>query len=263
MKNRCFFNPSQKSPGFVPGDKRTLSSAREGAPAFRPRGSTEKAVVLLSGGLDSATTLYLAQGDNFDCYCLIFDYAQRHKREISSAKKIARKAGAKFTVVKVSLPWGGSSLLDKHAQVSLAVGKNNGCIPPTYVPARNIIFLSSALSYAEAIKAKAIFIGAHAQDYSGYPDCRPEFYRAFRKAALHGTKSGTEKEAIAIKAPLIAKTKAEIIRLGASLGVPFELTWSCYRGGRFPCGKCDSCFYRSKGFKEAGLRDPLGKRKGK
>jgi 7-cyano-7-deazaguanine synthase len=130
-------------------------------------------------------------------------------------------------------------------------------IPSTYVPARNIIFLSFALSYAEAIKAGAIFIGAHSQDYSGYPDCRPEFYRAFSKVIATGTKSGVEKRKIQIKTPLIRKTKAQIIRLGKSLGVPFALTWSCYRGGKRPCGICDSCYFRAKGFREAGLIDPL------
>ena len=223
----------------------------------------KKAVVLLSGGLDSATTLYLARKQGFVCRCLIFDYSQRHAREINSAKKIARRAGSKYMVVKISFPWGGSALLDEHADMPLAVGEAENSIPPTYVPARNIVFLSFALSYAETIKAKAIFIGAHDEDYSGYPDCRPEFYRSFRKAAKHGTKSGAENQAIKIKTPLGLKNKAEIIRLGKSLGVPFELTWSCYRGMKYPCGKCDSCFYRAKGFKEAGLHDPLDTRKEK
>jgi 7-cyano-7-deazaguanine synthase len=130
-------------------------------------------------------------------------------------------------------------------------------IPSTYVPARNIIFLSFALSYAEAIGARAIFIGAHSQDYSGYPDCRPEFYRAFSQIITTGTKTGIEKRSIKIETPLIHKAKAEIIRLGARLGVPFEFTWSCYQGGNRPCGKCDSCCFRAKGFKEAGITDPL------
>jgi len=218
---------------------------------------SKRAVVLLSGGLDSATTLYIAKAEGNRCHCLIFDYAQRHKREIESAKKIARKANCKYMVIKISLPWGGSALLDKHAGVPLAVGARKNFIPATYVPARNIIFLSSALSYAEAIGAQAVFIGAHAQDYSGYPDCRPQFFRAFRKTAAYGTKSGVEKRKIEIKTPLIAKTKAQIIRLGASLGVPFALTWSCYQGGRRPCGKCDSCYYRAKGFRQARMEDSL------
>jgi len=127
-------------------------------------------------------------------------------------------------------------------------------VPSTYVPARNIIFLSFALSFAETIKASAIFIGAHAQDYSGYPDCRPEFFKAFEKTAKTGTASGDK---IKIIAPLLHKNKSQIIRLGQRLGVPFELTWSCYRGKKYPCGKCDSCYYRAKGFKEAGFLDPL------
>jgi len=125
------------------------------------------------------------------------------------------------------------------------------------VPGRNIIFLSFALSYAETIGAKAIYIGAHAQDYSGYPDCRPEFYRAFRKVISCGTKAGVEKKEIEVRVPLINKNKAQIIRLGVRLGVPFEFTWSCYRGRRVPCGECDSCYFRAKGFKEAGIIDPL------
>ncbi len=226
------------------------------------KNKSKKAVVLLSGGLDSATTLYLAKREGFVCYCLIFDYTQRHKREIESAKSIAKKAHCKYLVVKVSLPWGGSSLLDLHDNIPVASDKPNKGIPSTYVPARNIIFLSSALSYAEAIGAKAVFIGSHAQDYSGYPDCRPGFYHAFRKAAARGTKRGAQKNSIAIKTPLIMKNKAGIIRLGMSLGVPFELTWSCYSGSLKPCGKCDSCYYRAKGFNEAGIEDPLIKRKG-
>jgi len=129
-------------------------------------------------------------------------------------------------------------------------------IPSTYVPSRNIIFLSFALSYAEAKGAGAVYIGAHTQDYSGYPDCRPEFFSAFNKIISCGTKAGIEKRKIRIETPLIRKNKAQIIRIGSALGVPFELTWSCYWGGRRPCGRCDSCYYRMKGFKEAGIQDP-------
>jgi 7-cyano-7-deazaguanine synthase len=223
-----------------------------------------QAVVLLSGGLDSATTLYLAKKRGYKCFGLIFDYGQRHKREIESAKKIAKSARCPYRIIKINLPWKGSSLLDK--QINLPIGvKVSKCqsvkgIPNTYVPARNIIFLSFALSCAEAIKAQGIFIGAHTQDYSGYPDCRPEFYRAFSRVITTGTKSGVEQRKIKIETPLIRKSKAQIIEMGITLGVPFQLTWSCYQGGSRPCGKCDSCYYRAKGFKKAGIKDPLIKR---
>lgn len=219
-----------------------------------------KAVVLLSGGLDSATTLFLAKKNGFRCYCLLFDYGQRHRREINAAKNIARKAHYQFEVLKIKLPWKGSSLLDnksKIRQITSQASQVTSKIPSTYVPGRNIIFLSFALSYAEAIEAEAIFIGAHAQDYSGYPDCRPEFFKAFSKVVSKGTKAGIENRRIAIKAPLINKNKAQIIRLASRLGVPFNLTWSCYRGGKTPCGKCDSCYFRAKGFAEAKIRDTL------
>lgn len=221
----------------------------------------KKAVVLLSGGLDSATTLYLARDKGYECFCLIFDYGQRHKRELESAKAIAGKAGCAWRIVKISLPWKGSSLLDRNIKISepknRKTKKPKNEIPLTYVPGRNIIFLSFALSYAEAIGAGSIFIGANAIDYSGYPDCRPEFYNAFIKAANLGTKAGVEGKKIKVITPLIRKTKAQIVKLGIGLGVPYGLTWSCYRGGKTPCGKCDSCNFRAKGFQEAGVRDPL------
>ena len=210
---------------------------------------SKKAVVLLSGGIDSATCLYLAKKRKFSPYCLIFDYGQRHYREIESAKKIAQKAKVDFLICKINFPWKGSSLLDMR----LAVPKHSRGIPSTYVAARNIIFLSFALSYAEAIKAGAIFIGANARDFSGYPDCRPNFYSAFRKVA----KTGLKNQNIRIFTPLINKTKAEIIKLGWQFGLPFELSWSCYRGAVKPCGLCDSCRFRAKGFREAKLKDPL------
>lgn len=220
-----------------------------------------QAVVLLSGGLDSATTLYFAKKAGFECHCLIFDYGQRHHREIKSAKTIAQSAKCTFKIIKISLPWKGSSLLDKNIKVRefkrLGAQELISKIPCTYVPARNIIFLSFALSFAEAVKAEAIFIGAHSEDYSGYPDCRPEFYRAFKKIIATGTKAGVEKKSIEIKTPLIHKSKAQIIKLGLSLRVPFEFTWSCYKGGRKPCSKCDSCYYRAKGFRDMGIIDPL------
>lgn len=215
----------------------------------------KKAIVLLSGGLDSATTLYIARKRGLKCSCLIFDYGQRHRREINAAKKIAQISGCPWQVVKIALPWKGSSLLDKKMKLPVT-GRRAEAIPSTYVPGRNIIFLSFALSYAEAIQAQDIFIGAHSQDYSGYPDCRPEFYQAFNKIITVGTKAGIEKKGIKIRTPLIHKTKAQIIRQGVHLAVPFEFTWSCYKGTKAPCGECDSCYFRAKGFKEAGIEDP-------
>lgn len=217
----------------------------------------KKAVVLLSGGLDSATTLYFAKRKGFECVCLIFDYGQRHKKEIISAKAIAEKAHCPSHIIKIALPWKGSSLLDRKIRLSGFRVQDSGEIPLTYVPARNIIFLSFALSCAEAIGAQAIFIGANSVDYSGYPDCRPEFYKAFIAAAKAGTKVGVEGKPIQIITPLIHKTKAQIVKLGLRLKVPYELSWSCYQGGKTPCGKCDSCRLRAKGFKEAGSPDPL------
>jgi len=220
-------------------------------------GMRKKAIILLSGGLDSATTLYYAGSKGYDCRCLIFDYGQRHKKEVESAKKIAKSCGAAYEVIKFGLPWEGSVLLDGDAAVPKNRPHMKQGIPSTYVPARNTIFLSFAVSYAEAIGAGAIFIGANAVDFSGYPDCRPEYYRVFDKLIKRGTKAGAEKKKIRIFTPLIYKTKAQIIKLGTKLGVPYEYTWSCYAGGRRPCLECDSCVFRAKGFKEAGVRDPL------
>lgn len=215
------------------------------------------AVVLLSGGLDSATALYFAKSKGYRCLCLNFDYGQRHKKEIKCAKKIAQRANCKLQVVKINFPWKGSSLLDKKTTLPQDFFKRKKQIPSTYVPARNIIFLSFALSLAEVAGAEAIFIGANSIDYSGYPDCRPDFFYAFRKMAILGTKSGTEAKRIKIIAPLIYKTKSQIIKLGLKLKVPYELTWSCYKGEKLPCAKCDSCILRAKGFQELGIDDPL------
>ncbi|MCX5715504.1 MAG: 7-cyano-7-deazaguanine synthase QueC [Candidatus Omnitrophica bacterium] len=212
-----------------------------------------QAVVLLSGGLDSSTTLYYARSKGYKCYCLIFDYGQRHSREIRSAKKIAAGAKCPYKVLKIKFPWKGSALLDRKIKIR-SCGLGTKGIPATYVPARNIIFLSFAISYAETLAAKKIFIGANAVDYSGYPDCRPEFLAAFRKVIQTGTKTGP---GINVEAPLMRKSKKEIAFLAQRLKVPLQLTWSCYKGGSRPCGLCDSCVLRAKGFREAGIKDPL------
>ncbi|MFQ5680669.1 MAG: 7-cyano-7-deazaguanine synthase QueC [Candidatus Omnitrophota bacterium] len=220
---------------------------------------SRKAVVLLSGGLDSSTVLYMARADGYRTFCLIFDYGQRHRKEIKSAQVIARKARSAYKVVKFNLPWKGSSLLDRKMAVPRASvgagGKQK--IPSTYVPARNTIFISFGLSCAEAIGATTVFIGANSLDYSGYPDCRPGYYRAFGRLASLATKRGVEGEEISIATPLLRKTKLEILRQALSLGVPLEMTWSCYKGNRRPCGVCDSCLLREKAFSRLKIRDPL------
>ncbi len=214
-----------------------------------------RAVVLLSGGLDSTTVLYEAQRQGFQTSCLTFDYGQRHKKEIRRAEKIARLSGSPWQPVRFGLPWKGSSLLDR----SMAVPKNRSLkrgIPSTYVPGRNIIFLSIAASFAECIGARVIFIGANEIDFSGYPDCRQGFLRAFERALREGTKQGVAGRGIALKAPLLKKNKAQIVAMARRLGVPLRLTWSCYQGGRRPCGTCDSCRLRRQGFIDAGFPDP-------
>lgn len=211
----------------------------------------KKAVVLLSGGLDSTTVLYYAKEKGFDCFCLIFDYGQRHKKEIEAARKIAKKAGFPFKILKLSFPFKNSSLLNMSLKIPSANSARKTALPSTYVPGRNTIFLSHALSLAESIKASAIFIGANEIDYSGYPDCRPDYLRAWQRLV---NSLGLE---IKIQAPLIHMNKAQIVELGQKLGAPLDLTWSCYRGGKKPCGKCDSCAFRQKGFSEAGFTDPI------
>ena len=219
----------------------------------------KKAVVLLSGGLDSAVALFLARKKSYRLHAITFDYGQRHKKEIEFAGKLARRCGADLKVVKLEMPWKGSSITDKSRKMPSGRSPEEIArrgIPSTYVPARNTIFLSIAASYAEAIGASAIFIGAHVEDSSGYPDCRPGYLKAFDRVVRTGTKRGLEKK-LRLEFPLIAKSKAEIIKLGYRLGVPFEFTWSCYSGLAVPCGKCDSCVLRAKGFKETGSEDPL------
>lgn len=222
-----------------------------------------KAVVLLSGGIDSSTTLYLACKEGYTCYALIIDYGQRHRKEIEFASKIAQEARCQeIKKIKIDLPWRGSALLDE--KMSIPRGRDlkqmAENIPVTYVPGRNMIFLSLAVSWAEVLEAEAVFIGANALDYSGYPDCRPFFFEAFRQTICKGTRTGVEGREIKIKTPLIDWTKAKIIEEGMKLGVPYEYTWSCYQGEDQPCGECDSCRLRAKGFEEAGFTDPLLKK---
>lgn len=222
-----------------------------------------QAVCLLSGGLDSSTCLAIARREGFDCYCLSFDYGQRHAVEIEAAANVARQLGAKeHRIAKIDLRcFGGSALTsDWEVPKDRAESEMGGSIPVTYVPARNTIFLSFALAYAEVSGASDIFIGVNAVDYSGYPDCRPEFIRAFEALANLATKAGVEGASkYKIHTPLIEMTKADIVRKAVELGVDLSLTHSCYDPGPAgrPCGRCDSCTLRQKGFAAAGLIDPL------
>jgi 7-cyano-7-deazaguanine synthase len=220
-----------------------------------------KAVVLLSGGLDSSTVLYQALQDGCECYALSFDYQQRHRRELEAAAAIASAAQVKeHQVITFDLrQWGGSALTDNNLDLpsDRSLGEMSQNIPITYVPARNTIFLSFALAYAEAAGAERVYIGVNALDYSGYPDCRPDYIQAMQEVFRLGTKQGREKEAIAIVTPLINLKKTEIIQIGNQLGVPWEQTWSCYAGGELACGVCDSCRLRFAAFEELGLEDPI------
>jgi 7-cyano-7-deazaguanine synthase len=254
----------------------------------------KKAVILLSGGIDSSTSLAIAKSEGYELYSLTFDYNQRHKRELESASLISSALGVKnHLVIKFDLrEIGGSALTsgikvpkEREAFSTKQSAKklkpktlNSKLIPVTYVPARNTIFLSFALAWAEVIEAENIFIGANAVDYSGYPDCRPEYLKAFENMANLATKASVEgKLNFVIKAPLILMKKSEIIKRGTELGLDYSLTWSCYdpepkkvkseksevkshetqNSKLVPCGKCDSCIFRAKGFREAGLKDPL------
>lgn len=247
---------------------------------------TKKAVVLLSGGIDSSTTAAIAKAEGYELYALSFDYGQRHRLELESAKKVAESLGAKkHLIIKFDLREIGGSALTADIEVPKKSPDNTGTvpilqlrpapsvnpgqsplqhsntpIPVTYVPARNTIFLSFALGWAEVLGASDIFIGTNAVDYSGYPDCRPEYLKAFEEMANLATRVSVEgKIKFKIKAPLLYMTKGEIIKKGTELGFDYDLTWSCYDplpDGR-PCKKCDSCIFRAKGFKEAGIKDPL------
>ncbi len=222
-----------------------------------------KAVCLLSGGLDSSTCLALARRDGYDCYALSFDYGQRHQRELQSARTVAESLGAAaHKVLRIDLRvFGGSALTDRidvpKGRSAVDIGQG---IPVTYVPARNTIFLACALAWAEVLEASDIFIGVNAIDYSGYPDCRPEFIAAFEGMANLATAAAVEgRTRISIHTPLLRLSKAGIVALAQQLGLDFRLTWSCYdpdNTGR-PCGACDSCLLRAKGFAEAGVSDTL------
>ncbi len=214
------------------------------------------AIVLLSGGLDSTTLLAMAREEGYGLYALTFRYGQRHHQELAAAKKVTEAFPVReHRVVEIDLRAFGGSALTDNIDVP-KTGTLSANIPVTYVPARNTIFLSYALAWAEVLGIGDIFIGVHAVDYSGYPDCRPEFYRAFSTVIAAGTKCGCQGRPVVVKTPLIHKSKAQIIRLGQRLEVPFALTWSCYQGGCRPCGSCESCNFREKGFREVGLKDP-------
>jgi len=222
-----------------------------------------KGVVLVSGGLDSTTILAIVKHEGYDIYALSFDYGQRHKLELKAAQKVARHFGAKrHLILRLDLDTIGGSALTEDIPIPKGrklkeIGSDE--VPITYVPARNTIFLAYALAWAEVLDASDIFIGVNAIDYSGYPDCRPEFIESFQRTANLATKAGVEGKGIKIHTPLIKMTKGEIIEKGISLGVDYAMTHSCYSPEKddLPCGQCDSCLLRKKGFEEAGIPDPL------
>jgi len=223
--------------------------------------TSPKAVVLLSGGLDSATTLALARRDGFASYALTFRYGQRHAGEVDAARQVAQALGAaRHAIVDIDLrQFGGSALTDDAIVIPKDRAQGDGAIPVTYVPARNTIFLSLALAWAEVLGASDVFIGVNALDYSGYPDCRPEYIAAFQRMADLATKAGVEDgQRLTIHTPLIAMSKRQIIEQGLALGVDYRLTTSCYdpSPAGAACGRCDACRLRQKGFAEAGVRDP-------
>ena len=219
--------------------------------------NSKKAIILLSGGLDSATTLAIAKKLGFDCYALSFNYKQRHMSELNAAKNVAKKLKlTEHKIIEIDLTQiGGSALTDSKIDVPNSPTKG---IPITYVPARNTMFLSYALAWAEVIGSSDIFIGVNAVDYSGYPDWRPEYIEAYEKLAALATKAGVEGVGFKIHAPLIKLSKSEIIKEGLALGVDFSQTVSCYQANDmgFACGLCDSCMFRKEGFDSAGVSDP-------
>lgn len=221
------------------------------------RSTQPKAVVLISGGLDSTTVLAIAKSQGYDCYTLSFDYGQRHKAELLAAERTAKSLGSsQHKVIKLDLrSIGGSALTDDHIDVP---EEETQGIPVTYVPARNTIFLSIALGWAEVLQAQHIFVGVNAVDYSGYPDCRPEYIQAFEQMANLATKAGVEGKKLSVQTPLMKLSKSDIVRWGLELGVDYSLTVSCYQAddqGR-ACGRCDSCRLRKQGFLQADVNDP-------
>ena len=226
----------------------------------------KKAVILLSGGLDSATVLAMAKAQGFACYAVSFDYGQRHSAELNAAKNVAARAGVdEHRIVSIDLSqFGGSALTDEAIDVPEA-NTSVESIPITYVPARNTVFLSLALAWSEVLEARNIFVGVNAVDYSGYPDCRPAFIKAYEHMANLATRAGIEQQRFTVHAPLIDMTKAEIVQQGTALGVDYSLTVSCYQAEDTgaACGVCDSCYLRREGFADAGILDPTRYAKGK
>ncbi len=217
-----------------------------------------RAVVLLSGGLDSTTTVAKALADGCEVTAISFRYGQRHTRELVSAENVCRHYGIAHTIIDLNLSSFRSALTREDLDVPMdREGELDAEIPITYVPARNIIFLSIAAGLCESVDADRIYIGANVVDYSGYPDCRPEFFRAFEEMISKGTKAGVEGNPIKVVTPILDMSKADIVRLGKELGAPLHLSWSCYNGGDRACGHCDSCRLRLKGFEEAGFRDEI------
>ncbi|MFD0695848.1 7-cyano-7-deazaguanine synthase QueC [Paenibacillus sp. GCM10027628] len=226
--------------------------------------NSKKAVVILSGGLDSTTCMGLAKAKGYELYPISFDYGQRHRIELENAKQVAEHYGvsSRHKIIKLDFlrDFGGSALTDDSIDVPNVVSgaaTDTSEIPVTYVPGRNLLFLSIATSYAEVTGSEAIYIGVNALDYSGYPDCRPEFIGKVEEVIALATKVGVEGKGITIETPLINWTKAQIIQEGLKIGVPYELTTSCYNGKAEACGECDSCRLRLKGFEEAGSKDPI------
>ena len=217
-----------------------------------------KAIVLLSGGLDSTVTLYDAMFHGYAVKALTINYGQLHAKEIECARVVTRSLNIEHEVIALTFPWKGSALLDTNIPIpEKRTINNNDVIPDTYVPSRNTVFLSMAFSWAEAAGADSVFIGANQIDYSGYPDCRKEYFEKLQEVFCVGTKAGVEGRAITIVTPLLGLNKKESIFLGKKYQVPFRNTWSCYKGTEKPCEVCDSCILRRNGFKEAGIPDPL------